>query len=113
MACSSTLALLPWNSRNSVGCSRQLVFEWALIAFIVVPHRASLRAIGTPDWSVWITVFTAPAMSEKEQTAAEIASGTGWSLTVNSVMMPSVPSEPTKSASARSRPRTCATGATS
>ena len=56
-----------------------------------------MRAIGTPDWIVWITAFTAPSMSEKEQTAARSSSGMPWSRTVNSVMMPSVPSEPTKS----------------
>jgi hypothetical protein len=31
----------------------------------------------------------------KEQVAAEIASGTPWSFSVSSVMIPSVPSEPT------------------
>jgi hypothetical protein len=48
-----------------------------LIAFMVVAHRASLRAIGIPACSVCITVFTAPAISGNEQIAADIASGTG------------------------------------
>jgi protein-L-isoaspartate O-methyltransferase len=45
---------------------------------------------------VWITVSTAASTPGKAQTALEIASGTGYSLTVSSVMMPSVPSEPMK-----------------
>ena len=51
--------------------------------------------VGMPAWSVSITVFAAPSMSGKAHTAADIAC-TGWSFTVTSVMMPSVPSEPTK-----------------
>jgi len=69
---------------------------WALIAFMVRPHSASLRAIGIPACSVWITVLTAPPMSLNEHTAADIASGTAYSRTVISVMTPSVPSDPTK-----------------
>ena len=43
---------------------------------MVVAHNASLRAIGITACKVWITVLTAPAMSGKEQMAADIASGT-------------------------------------
>ena len=95
-ACSTTAAALPWNSRKSVGASGYAVLLWRLRAAIVVAHRSSLRATGMPAWSVSITVFAAPSMSGKAHTAADIASCTGWSLTVTSVMMPSVPSEPTK-----------------
>ncbi|MNE52243.1 hypothetical protein D3C80_1469070 [compost metagenome] len=59
--------------------------------------RNSIRAIGTPDCMVAITVSTAPLSDEKVQTAEDIAAGIGCSLTVTSVMIPSVPSEPTKS----------------
>jgi hypothetical protein len=40
---------------------------------------SSTRAIGTPSWMVWITVFTASAMLGNEQTAADTASGSGYS----------------------------------
>ena len=56
-----------------------------------------MRAIGTPDWMVVITESTAPARSSKEQTAAAMASGMPWRRSWTSVMMPRVPSEPTKS----------------
>ena len=63
---------------------------------MVVAHSSSLRAIGMPDCSVWITVSAAPFTVSKAHTAADIAACTGCSFTVTSVMMPSVPSEPTK-----------------
>ena len=53
--------------------------------------------MGMPIWIVVMTVWTALSKSSKAQTAAEIASGWPWSFSVSSVMMPSVPSEPTKS----------------
>ena len=56
-----------------------------------------MRATGMPSWIVAITVSTAPRIESNEQTAAAIASGSGCSRTVTSVMTPSVPSEPTKS----------------
>ena len=46
---------------------------------------------------VAITVLTAKSMFGKPQTAAATASGSGCSRTVISLMMPSVPSEPTNS----------------
>ena len=55
----------------------------------------SQRAIGMPDWMVWITVLVQPSTMSKAHTAADIASCTGYRRTVTSVMMPSVPSEPT------------------
>ena len=50
-----------------------------------------------PSWIDWTTVSTAPSIVSKLQTAAEIASGMACSRSVTSVMMPSVPSEPTNS----------------
>ncbi len=44
-----------------------------------------------------MTVLTAESMLGKLQTAAATASGNGCSRTVISLMMPSVPSEPTNS----------------
>ena len=44
---------------------------------------------------VWITALTASPVPGNEHTAAEIASGSGYSFTVTSVMMPRVPSLPT------------------
>ena len=67
------------------------------MASICASSSSSIRATGTPLWIVWITVSTAAAIVGKAQTAAEIASGMPYSRTVTSVMMPSVPSEPTKS----------------
>ena len=46
---------------------------------------------------VSITVSIASASPSKQQTAADIASGTGYRRTVTSVITPSVPSEPTNS----------------
>ena len=54
-----------------------------------------MRATGISDWIVAITVSTAPARSANEQTAADIASGMPRRRSWTSVMMPSVPSEPT------------------
>ena len=68
---------MPWNSKNSVGASRSVVWLWALIARMVRSHRNSLRAIGTPSWMVWMTVATAAAMVGKLTTAALMASGSG------------------------------------
>ena len=55
----------------------------------------STRAIGMPIWITSIVVRTAASMLGKEQIAAEMASGSGYSLTVTSVMTPNVPSLPT------------------
>ena len=44
---------------------------------------------------VAMTVSHAPLIDSNEPTAADTASGNGCSRTVTSVMMPSVPSEPT------------------
>ena len=40
-----------------------------------------MRATGTPSWMVWITVCTALSTVGKAHTAAEMASGIGYSLT--------------------------------
>ncbi len=61
----------------------------------VLASISSTRAIGTPSWIIWMTVRTAASMLGKEHTAAEIASGIGYSRSVTSVMTPSVPSLPT------------------
>ena len=63
-----------------------------VLALLVV-----LLAIGMPDCSVWITVSAAPFTVANAHTAADIAACTGCSFTVTSVMMPRVPSDPTKS----------------
>ena len=70
---------------------------WQQLHEVMLRHLAtiSLRAIGTPAWMVWITVLVQPSTESKAHTAADIASCTGYSRTVASVMMPSVPSEPT------------------
>ncbi|MNR49883.1 hypothetical protein D3C85_1693260 [compost metagenome] len=56
----------------------------------------STRAMGTPIWMISITLWTAESSVGKLQTAADTASGCGYSRTVTSVMMPRVPSLPTK-----------------
>jgi hypothetical protein len=66
-----------------------------LTARIDVASSSSQRATGTPAWTVAIAVATAACVVGNEQTAAEIASGIGRSRNVSSVMIPSVPSEPT------------------
>ena len=55
-----------------------------------------MRATGMPVWIVAITASQAARTVGNGQTPAEIASGMPWSLSVISVTMPSVPSEPTK-----------------
>ena len=55
-----------------------------------------MRATGMPDWIVMITASQAALTVGNGQMPAEIASGMPCSLRVISVMMPSVPSEPTK-----------------
>jgi len=57
----------------------------------------SQRAIGIPAWIVSMTVLVQPSTDSNAHTAADIASCTGYRRTVTSVMMPSVPSEPTNS----------------
>ena len=61
----------------------------------VLTSISSTRAIGTPSWMTWMVVRTAASMLGKEQTAAEMASGSGYRRTVTSVITPSVPSLPT------------------
>ena len=56
-----------------------------------------MRATGMPSWIVVITVRTAFSMLSNWQVAAASASGRPCSRTVNSVMTPSVPSDPTNS----------------
>ena len=52
--------------------------------------------MGTPIWMIWIVVRTAASIDGKVQVAADIASGSGNTLSVISVITPSVPSLPTK-----------------
>ena len=54
-----------------------------------------MRATGTPDWIVAMTASQAAFTDGNGQMPAEIASGMPASFRVISVMMPSVPSEPT------------------
>jgi hypothetical protein len=54
-----------------------------------------MRATGIPDWMVRMVALQAASTEGNGQTPDEIASGTPASRSVNSVMMPSVPSEPT------------------
>ena len=58
---------------------------------------SSIRATGMPDWIVRITASQAAFTVGNGQMPAEMASGMPCSLSVISVMMPSVPSEPTNS----------------
>ncbi len=53
--------------------------------------------MGMPLWMVMIAASQASLIEPKEQVAAETASGMPCSRSVISVMMPSVPSEPTNS----------------
>ncbi len=55
-----------------------------------------MRAIGRPDWMVWIVVLQAERTSGNEQVPAEIASGMPDRRRTISTITPSVPSDPTK-----------------
>ena len=55
----------------------------------------SMRATGMPDWMVGIAALQPASTEGNGQTPPEIASGMPGSFSVNSVMTPSVPSEPT------------------
>ena len=55
-----------------------------------------MRAIGRPDWIVWIVASQAERTSGNEQVPAEIASGMPERRSATSTITPSVPSEPTK-----------------
>ena len=57
---------------------------------------SSMRATGMPLWMVTIVASQAASIVGNGQMPAEIASGMPCSRSVSSVMMPSVPSEPTK-----------------
>ena len=54
-----------------------------------------MRATGMPDWMVRMVALQAASTEGNGQTPEEIASGMPDSLSVSSVMTPSVPSEPT------------------
>ena len=54
-----------------------------------------MRATGMPDWMVWMAVLQHASTDGNGQVPPEIASGMPESLSVNCVMTPSVPSEPT------------------
>ncbi|MCY1247272.1 hypothetical protein D9M72_605880 [compost metagenome] len=56
-----------------------------------------MRATGMPDWMVRITALQASSIVGNGQTPPEMTSGMPCSLSVIEVMMPSVPSAPTKS----------------
>jgi len=53
-----------------------------------------MRATGTALASTAMTQSTAPLRSVNAHTAADIASGVGWTRSVSSQIRPSVPSEP-------------------
>jgi hypothetical protein len=75
LACSATLASVPWKSIHKVGATGKSIFEYRLTASIVAASASSIRATGTPNWMVWITVFTAASTLGNEQVAADIATG--------------------------------------
>ena len=79
-----------WRKRI-VGARRRL------IASSWIASSSSIRATGIPICRVRTTHSTAWDSAPNGQTAARIASGVGWSLSVTSVITPSVPSEPMKS----------------
>ena len=54
-----------------------------------------MRATGMPVWMVAMVALQAASTDGNGHTPAEIASGMPESLSVSSVMMPSVPSAPT------------------
>ena len=54
-----------------------------------------MRATGMPDWMVRMVAVQHASTEGNGQTPPDIASGMPASLRVSSVMMPSVPSEPT------------------
>ena len=54
-----------------------------------------MRAIGMPDWMVRMAALQAASTDGNGQTPEAIASGMPDNFSVNSVMRPSVPSEPT------------------
>ena len=54
-----------------------------------------MRATGMPDWMVAIAALHAASTDGNGHTPPEIASGMPVSLSVSSVITPSVPSEPT------------------
>ena len=56
-----------------------------------------MRAIGRPDWMVWMVASQAARTLGNEQWPPAIASGMPARRSVTSTMTPSVPSEPTNS----------------
>ena len=54
-----------------------------------------MRATGMPDWMVRMVARQQASTDGNGHTPPDIASGMPASLSVSSVMMPSVPSEPT------------------
>ena len=54
-----------------------------------------MRATGMPDWMVMMVALQQASTDGNGQMPPEIASGMPESLSVSSVMTPSVPSEPT------------------
>ncbi len=56
-----------------------------------------MRATGMPDWIVRIVASQAALIEGNGQMPAEIASGMPCRRSVTSVMIPRVPSEPTRS----------------
>ena len=67
-----------------------------LIIAIVSASTNSQRATGMPCCTMAMAASTAAVMLGKAHTAAAICSGMPRTLSVSSVMMPSVPSEPMK-----------------
>ncbi len=70
------------------------VFDARLRARTCKASSNSMRATGMPAWMVMMAALQAASTDGNGQRPPEIASGMPDSLSVNSVMMPSVPSEP-------------------
>ncbi len=77
--------------------SGSLRSSWTFTAAIAAGSSSSQRASGIPSWTASVTVATAPSRSSKTQRAAAISSGMPWMRNVSSVMIASVPSEPSSS----------------
>ena len=96
-ACSSTPASVPWNSKNSVGCSRQVELGVRLTA----SHLHVVEQLDARDRDAGLD-----RLDHGVDRALEVAKGAdrrrdrfrdAVQPQLTSVMMPSVPSEPTNS----------------
>jgi hypothetical protein len=75
LACSATLASVPWEFIHKVGATARSIFEYRLTPSMLAASASSMRATGTPDWMVRITVFTAASTLGNEHVADDIAVG--------------------------------------